>query len=153
MNFFYLDHDPVKSAEYMVDRHVVKMILEHCQMLSTVQHLNGIESLYKPTHVNHPCTIWARTSLQNYKKMVDYTWAICKEYTSRYGKRHNCEGILCYCEVKMPKLPEIGETPIALAMPEQYKCEDPVKSYRNYYIAEKRHIANWKHLKIPEWWA
>ena len=42
MNFFYLDEDPVKCSEYMVDRHVVKMILEHCQILSTTQHIFGI---------------------------------------------------------------------------------------------------------------
>jgi hypothetical protein len=28
MNIFFLDLDPTKSAEYHVDKHVVKMILE-----------------------------------------------------------------------------------------------------------------------------
>lgn len=36
MNIFYLDTDPVKAAEYHCDKHVVKMILETAQLLSTV---------------------------------------------------------------------------------------------------------------------
>ena len=35
MNIFYLDEDVQKCAEYHVDRHVVKMILEYAQLLST----------------------------------------------------------------------------------------------------------------------
>ena len=35
MNIFYLDENPWTCAQWMVDRHVVKMILETCQLLST----------------------------------------------------------------------------------------------------------------------
>jgi hypothetical protein len=35
LNIFYIDHDPVQAAEWMVDKHVVKMILESAQLLST----------------------------------------------------------------------------------------------------------------------
>ena len=34
-NIFYLDHDPRIAARYDCDKHVVKMILETVQMLST----------------------------------------------------------------------------------------------------------------------
>mgnify|MGYP006111384259 CR=1 FL=1 len=37
MNIFCLDKDPVKAAEMMCDKHVVKMIIESCQILSAVQ--------------------------------------------------------------------------------------------------------------------
>lgn len=35
MNIFYVDHDPVIAAQSLVDKHVVKMILESAQLLST----------------------------------------------------------------------------------------------------------------------
>ena len=35
MNIFYLDRDPKIAAQMMCDKHVVKMILESAQMLST----------------------------------------------------------------------------------------------------------------------
>ena len=35
MNIFYIDEDPVEAARMMVDKHVVKMILESAQLLST----------------------------------------------------------------------------------------------------------------------
>lgn len=44
MNIFVLDKDPSISAKYMCDKHVVKMILESCQLLSTAHRvLDGIK--------------------------------------------------------------------------------------------------------------
>lgn len=39
MNIFYLSEDPIQAAQWMVDRHVVKMILESAQLLSTAHRL------------------------------------------------------------------------------------------------------------------
>ena len=36
MNIFVLDEDPIKAAAYHCNKHVVKMIIECAQMLSTV---------------------------------------------------------------------------------------------------------------------
>jgi len=40
------------------------------------------------------------------------------------------------------------------AMPDEYKCQDPIKAYRDYMVNEK-HYAKWN--KIPErqptWWS
>ena len=36
MNIFVVDRDPIISARQLPDRHVTKMILESCQMLSIV---------------------------------------------------------------------------------------------------------------------
>lgn len=38
VNIFYLDHDPAAAARMHCDRHVVKMILESAQLLSTAWH-------------------------------------------------------------------------------------------------------------------
>lgn len=39
MNIFYLSEDPIQAAQWMVDKHVVKMILESAQLLSTAHRL------------------------------------------------------------------------------------------------------------------
>ena len=72
MNIFYLDHDPVIAAQMSCDKHVVKMILESAQMLSTSHRvLDGDEyanevGLYKLAHKNHPSTIWVRSSNEHW---------------------------------------------------------------------------------------
>ena len=69
MNIFFLDYDPKKCAQYHLDKHVVKMIVETAQMLYSVHwflELSLPSSAYKKAHINHPCSIWARTSLENY---------------------------------------------------------------------------------------
>ena len=44
VNIFILDENPKTCAEYHCDKHVIKMILESAQMLSTVSRLNGGEA-------------------------------------------------------------------------------------------------------------
>ena len=45
MNIFFLDTDVKKCAEYHVDKHVVKMILETCQLLYTAHWVLAYPSL------------------------------------------------------------------------------------------------------------
>jgi hypothetical protein len=152
MNIFILDNDIKKSAQYLVDKHVVKMCLEHVQLLCS-QFPKG-EAPYSRTHVNHPCSQWARESKQNYEWLLLYTEEMFKEYTKRYGgKIHKSQRVMYWCRDNHPRLmlPNKGLTPFAQAMPEQYRDKDPVKAYRNYYLSEKRHIAKWK-TKPPYWW-
>ena len=41
VNLFYLDHDPKKCARYYCDKHVVKIPVEICQILSQIYHELG----------------------------------------------------------------------------------------------------------------
>ena len=91
MNIFYLHSDPVTCAEWHCDKHVVKMILEYAQLLSTAHHeVDGTPSIncYKSTHRNHPSAIWARTNRKNYRWLWRLLDATATEYTHRYGKVH-----------------------------------------------------------------
>ena len=84
MNIFAVDQDPKISAQQLCDKHVVKMILESAQMLCAVYD-NGTAP-YKRAFYNHPCTIWARETEQNYEWLLNHAYAMCQEYTRRDGK-------------------------------------------------------------------
>ena len=73
MNIFHLHEEPKICAEYHCDKHVVKMILETAQMLSTAYRKEFIFSstesageLYKPAFPKHPMTIWVGDSGANF---------------------------------------------------------------------------------------
>jgi hypothetical protein len=151
MNIFILDECPVKSAVHQCDKHVVKMCLETAQMLCAA--FEQGEAPYRRTHYNHPCTVWARTSPENYEWLLRHGFALCGEYYQRYGKHHKCLDIITWCAGNMDKIefPENGLTPFAQAMPDEYKNEDPVTAYRSYYLGDKAYMATWKQNK-PEWW-
>ena len=52
MNIFYLDHDVKACAASHVDKHVVKMILEYSQLLSTAHRvLDGHQIIVKPEFI------------------------------------------------------------------------------------------------------
>src|SRR6056297_2083911 len=111
MNIFYLDEDTSKAAQYHMDKHVRKMIIEYAQLLSTAHRvLDGHvhidtsdtgrkikrwytndwrdEIFYKSTHVNHPSSRWVRESAYNYTYLYNLFCALCDEYIYRFGKKH-----------------------------------------------------------------
>ena len=120
MNVFVLDADPIEAARAQCDRHVVKMPLETAQMLCTIARLEGVEVPYRPTHQNHPCTRWARESQQNAEWLVRHGLALCEEYRFRYGRTHACERVITDLMGLPDRLPDVGMTPFAQAMPERY---------------------------------
>ena len=152
MNIFYLDHDIRYSAKAHCDKHIVKMIIEYAQLLSTAHYvLDGKQVGYKPTHKNHPCAIWVRQSAYNYVYLLALFNAVCIEYTKRYNKVHKTESlvdILTTIPINAP-LGVFTEPP--QCMPEDCKGEDTVEAYRKYYINYKSSFAKWKH-GAPIWW-
>lgn len=149
MNIFVLDRDPAVAARYHCDKHVSKMILESAQMLSTV--LGGA---YKPTHQNHPCTIWVAQSQTNACWLFELAFNLNAEWKKRYGHDRNHKSYEVIMDMlnskRLHDLPFMGLTPFAQAMPEQYKRNDPVESYRDYYRSKS--FARWDHGPQPDWW-
>jgi len=159
MNIFYFDECPTISAEAQPDKMLVKMPLETAQMLCTAhRELDGDEyadsvGLYKRAYWNHPCTIWARESSSNYSWLYRHFVALCIEYSHRYGRSHLSFDKLSTPLMQLPLNITIGEmTPLAQAMPEEYKNEDAITAYRDYCINEK-HYAKWERNRTkPIWW-
>jgi len=154
MNIFFLDENPTLSAKYHVDKHVVKMILETAQLLCGVHHATDQltdQVPYKLSHKNHPCAIWVRESLSNYLYLCELGLELGKEYTYRYGKRHKSIDVIEWCIVNKPNIPDIGFTKPAMAMPDEFKVDSVVESYRNYYMGAKSDLASWKNREKPLW--
>ena len=179
MNVFYLDSDPIRCATYHNDKHVVKMILESAQLLSTAHRLldnfgivtykgpNGRnrsdhllpddiknQLLYRVTHKNHPSAVWCRSSNENYDWLYRLFIALGDEYTYRYGGTHKCISTLALHLEEAPReIPLVGFNEPPPAMPDIYKVDgDSVASYRNYYIGEKHKMAKWSKRGQPFWW-
>jgi len=159
MNIFYFYDCPVLSAQAQPDKMLVKMPLETAQMLCTAhRELDGDDyadevGLYKRAYWNHPCTVWARESYDNYRWLYKHFIALGNEYKYRYGREHGSitklKDVLEPCPLNINKE---KMTPPAQAMPHEYKNDDPIKAYRDYCTHEK-HYAKWeKGRDKPEWW-
>ena len=180
MNIFYLHKDTRKCAEYHNDKHTVKMILEYAQLLSTAHRvLDGTPTVvvtpttgrkrihyllsdsnndlfYSATHINHPSAIWVRQSIKNYMWLAEMLESLCGEYTYRYGKIHKVEssGLMQALKNNFPKnLADKDFTEPTPAMPDECKVSgNSIASYRNYYIMNKTHLADWKNRSKPDWY-
>ena len=88
MNIFVTSGVPLECAQMLDDKRLQKMILESAQMLSTAIIRHGGTVLYKPTHVNHPCTLWTGATKGNYLWHLNLFSAMSGEYLGRRGKIH-----------------------------------------------------------------
>ncbi len=134
------------------------MILETAQLLCGVHHVAVHDTVhdtahvpYKLSHKNHPCSIWARDSMSNYLYLCEIGLALCEEYTYRYGKRHKSQEVIEWCLMNKPQIQDVGFTTPPKAMPDEYKTEDVIESYRKYYLGAKKTFLTWKERKVPEW--
>ena len=157
MNIFALDEAPEQAAAWHCDAHVIKMILETAQLLSTAHHVTtplNAYPIYRQTHTNHPCAVWVRQSQANYIWLAQLGQALCDEYTFRYGKVHKTQSVLDWLQSNTPPSSGVVLTPFALAMPEELRdIGHPIQSYRNYYQTKRGgRLGTWKNRQAPDWW-
>ena len=145
------DIDWVKSAQSQDNYRVVKMILESCQILSTVLNEQGIDAPYRSFNPKHPSCLWAAESADNFFNLAVHCEAMIAEYESRFGKIHKCKAVLSrIMQLFDPdKFPSQKATPLRLAMPEIYRHENPVLAYRKFYASKPR--IRYPENKIPAW--
>ena len=168
MNIFVTDSSPVKSAQVLPDKHIVKMPLETCQMLSIVAsdkwgHGFGVlpkvdgtpYKTDKGAFRNHPCTAWANSFVTNWQWLLAHGFALCDEYAARYGKVHTCHHTLLAAKEILPTGDPTGRsgkgpTPFARAMPNEFKFDTSIDTFTAYkmYIASKPWVAS-NYLRDP----
>ena len=172
MNLFACHDDPVKAAQALPDKHVVKMCIENAQMLAVaLGDLHGLGwgeirkkdgTFYSQrAHYNHPSTVWVRASYANLAWTIVHGLALCSEYMYRYGKIH--ASVIAHLDAKALFHRHTDwqldlwsfHTPFARAMPEYLKFDegiDDIEAYRRYLVFHKP-WAGWKvEDRKPQWW-
>lgn len=176
MNIFATSSCPIESAQALADKHVVKMIVESAQILSTVLitawgfppggSVRGV-ALYRPTHAARPCVVWAGKSWANMYWVARHGVALCTEYSARYStekvlKRHKSLDLLLAIKdfIEIGRAAEYLERPpldMALAMPDHFKRDDPHMAYKLYLRAkyqtwaDEGHPPRWTKREPPVW--
>ena len=158
MNIFAIEGDErtgevdwIKSAKSQDNMRVVKMILESCQILSTVLNEQGVKAPYRSFNPKHPSCKWAAESSANFKNLMRHCTAMIEEYEERFKKIHKCKAVLIRIkELYKPERFEKGHpTPLLLAMPEYFRSDNVVRSYRKYYASKPN--MRYPKNKIPNW--
>ena len=169
MNIFVTDDCPIQSARNLPDKHIVKMPLETCQMLSIIYSdwYYGVGKLYKSDGTpyrtahgafrKHPCTIWAADNQYNLAWLIEHGLALCDEYTQRYGKVHTCLDVIYQAERIYRRCFDLDTTDAATrvtsftrAMPESIKFDTSISTITAYqrYLNTKQWLAT-NYLRIP----
>lgn len=168
MNIFALDSDPRFAARYHFDKHVIKMVTEYAQLLSTAhricdgepgtivreeqtrnyEHALPEDKNHIPlvSHVNHPCAIWARDNTANYMWLFDLYRFVAREYSIRYSGSEEAERQHAAFSRYHEALSEPPENcrelkrrrPFVVCVPDEFKRNEAVQSYRSYYKYGKK---------------
>lgn len=169
MNIFVTDRDPRASARVLPDKHIVKMPLECCQMLSiiyskwyydwgTLPKADGTPyATKKGAFRNHPCTIWAGENIYNTAWLIAHGLALSGEYYYRYGRIHTCNKTLFeakkifHRKTKRAIVCYSMADNFARAMPDEFKLDRTISTIEAYkmYIASKP-WASTNYLRKPE---
>ena len=171
MNIFVTDPCPIQSARNLPDKHIVKMPLETCQMLSIIYSdwYYGVGKLYKSDGTpyrtahgafrNHPCTQWAAANQYNLAWLIRHGYALCDEYSQRYDKVHACLDVISQAErifhrsfSNINTLSQASRkvTDFTRAMPEYLKYDKTITTIQAYikYLNTKPWLST-NYLRIP----
>jgi len=135
MNIFATSKCPMESASYLDDKRVVKMCLETAQLLCTAINECGGKAPYKSTHINHPCAIWARESINNFLWLWKHGYSLCVVYEKRYKKVHKCTKVLFDIISELSVIPEGCLTPFPNCT--THKDEKDVHRAYKMYLSDK----------------
>lgn len=114
MNIFVTDDNPRMCAIALDDRRLIKMVLETAQLVSTAHfYIMGAHLGYKPTHANHPCSVWARASFENLNWLVHHGECLAAEYASRFDRKHASSAVLECAVDRLPDVFKAKRIPIA----------------------------------------
>jgi len=169
MNIFAVDRNPLAAARQLPDKHVVKMPLETCQMVSIIysKWYHNWGQIYradgepyatqKGAFRNHPCTVWAEKNEYNLAWLIAHGIHLCTEYYQRYDKVHACAKPLFeakkifHQKIKQPITIHCMVDKFARAMPDEIKYDetiDDITAYRKY-VNTKSWVKD-NYVRIPE---
>lgn len=148
MNVFYTNDDPIQAAHEHCYVHVVKMIVEYAQLLSTAHHVldkdEALEGIYKLTHCNHPSAVWTRECSEHYNWVHTCAMELCAIYTQVTGKTHKTQVMLELLSV-LPKNIEsktFKQPPVAA--PDEFKA---LAVFNGATVAYQKYLC----AKFKEW--
>jgi len=176
MNIFVFDRDADEAAWMMDDLRLGKMLIESGQLLATGLRERGATdevflragivtskgTPWKSTHRNHPCAVWTRATYGNFRWLSRHAIGLAECFSYRRGKEHACEQAVRRMHAIGsrffpaetgrrfdPRTHDLTMTPFVLAMPDEYKSDDPVESYRAYLHSKEN--VKWND-EPPSWW-
>jgi hypothetical protein len=163
MNLFILDFQPEQAARYYNDSHVRKIILEAVEMMGYAYDQGNFKPLpwlsVNSRYVNHPMSIWVRTSLQNFDWTLQHTYGLLDEFAHRQkdNHQHAYRKHVDWIALNLPlkNLINIGQTDWPRCFGQFRErvgvTDNPVHDYRRYYMIAKQEMAKWTRRPTPEW--
>jgi len=138
MNIIVTSKCPIESAQYLDTIRANKFASESAQMMCSALHHYGITAPCKPSHLYHPCSVWVRTSRENYLWLWEHYNALLNVVYERRGTYHKYNEFKWWLKLQAKHLPSLGQTPFVNCAANSEKgisykhIEDVILAYQLY---------------------
>ena len=147
---YFLDENPELAGIYLSDKHLSCQLGSACTIICTV--LSMYTDMPMPQKIinrNNALVTWANTSKSNLRWLIAYAQSVQRHFYTVYGTYHNTT--IDMNNIEIPNLSEDTLSNFPLLIPDMYKVGDnAVDAYRNYYVAEKAKITDYR-KETPDW--
>ena len=128
-----------------------RSIIGTAQVLSSAFLYHGHESTVKPISTNHAFHLWIVESSINIRALHTFGYELCNQFRLRYGKVHKCLDFFKDTEPVVSKIKDYSNahSTFPLAMPQEFKTDDVVDSYRNFWVSKEK--MKYPKNKVPQW--
>jgi hypothetical protein len=169
MNIFVLDKNPEICAKYHCDKHVYNQTTEIARLLSTVLYQKSVrdELLYdtmlsgdSDNNGDVKFINWA-SNANNFEWTLKLGMALSTEYSCRFNQVHTAQKVLervylVFNSVKDGYFSSLVKLHFKIRLANKYSVinghdYNAIKSYRNYYIMNKKNLSSYTNCDKPEW--
>lgn len=107
---------------------------------------------YTPRMRAHPCAKWVTHCEYGFRYLETLTLTLGDLFYERYGKPH--KSVELYKSLPAaPRRHRRRAKPVPLAVKGCARYpDDPVRTYREFYIQDKARFATWSFSEPPYWW-
>lgn len=140
-----------KSAKSHDNYRLSRSLIATTQILAATLLHHGLKTEIKPISSNHPFHLWTVESTDNINSIFTFGDALSNEFYIRFGKIHK-SGILLQkmrSDLEKIKIKDEKKNNFPLAMPEEFKADDVIQSYRNFWVSKEK--MRYPHDKVPIW--
>jgi hypothetical protein len=175
VNIFCTNDDPIISAQELCDQHCRSkmqiesaILLQHCFSNETLKSApptkKGTPRKSGKGYYNHPCSVWARESKQNFEWLCEHALEMFNERDYRWptSAEHFTKTFIEWCRDSIDKTSACKGaklTPFAVAINPESKCRQvkgfeqlsTVDKYKQYIRLDKD-FATWSNRSKPSWY-
>ena len=143
---------PLESSQMLITARIDRGEFALKQVEEIAERL-GARPHYTPRMRQHLCARWVTECEYGFRYLEALMFTLGDLFEERYGKPHKSVSLYRALPA-VPRRHRRRAKPVPLAVKSYARYpDDPVRTYREFYIQDKGRFAKWYFSEPPPWWS